>query len=139
MCGIRDISTHTPLAGRDQPVLLSGSDHVILLTRPLRDVTFRDPSISSCCRISTHTPLAGRDICPSGIDTSMCPFLLTRPLRDVTVKNFTDADIMVISTHTPLAGRDGLPLSCYGELGISTHTPLAGRDYQGGFYSVNPW
>ena len=77
------ISTHTPLAGRD--INDKGCQH--------------EPSIS------THTPLAGRDwdICPARINSG---FLLTRPLRDVT--GLTPEEIMElkISTHTPLAGRD---------------------------------
>ena len=59
---IVDISTHTPLAGRDQGVYLINTELLkFLLTRPLRDVT---------------TAIASTD------DEKI--FLLTRPLRDVT-------------------------------------------------------
>ena len=79
-----EISTHTPLAGRDPELV---SDVVLiakfLLTRPLRDVT-------------THT------------QTTFLPeiFLLTRPLRDVTFLLCYECRTSRISTHTPLAGRD---------------------------------
>ena len=56
------ISTHTPLAGRD------GQVHQCL---PQRD-------------ISTHTPLAGRDQFHHCSLRLAAQFLLTRPLRDVT-------------------------------------------------------
>ena len=57
-----DISTHTPLAGRDVSVTdLSSSVTPFLLTRPLRDVTFSDLNLDFFQAISTHTPLAGRD------------------------------------------------------------------------------
>ena len=60
---LEEISTHTPLTGRD-----TASDNNSLL-----DI------------ISTHTPLTGRD--PSELDLvlKIILFLLTRPLRDVTV------------------------------------------------------
>ena len=79
------ISTHTPLAGRDkkqrrfETALLNFYSHApcgtwrmgnsarteyteFLLTRPLRDVTFRLPEFQKETQISTHTPLAGRDL-----------------------------------------------------------------------------
>ncbi len=56
------ISTHTSLAGRDQPINLRiRNKNAFLLTRPSRDVT--DLSIDGTVvqGISTHTSLAGRD------------------------------------------------------------------------------
>ena len=77
-----------------------------LLTRPLRDVTYRPRRHMLHRYISTHTPLAGRDPSRNSSCFLCFPFLLTRPLRDVTNhatgKNFNN----FISTHTPLAGRD---------------------------------
>ena len=57
-----NISTHTPLAGRDE----------ILQFRYCMSA------------ISTHTPLAGRDYYGASSATGDYGFLLTRPLRDVT-------------------------------------------------------
>ena len=56
------ISTHTPLAGRDERAASMKAAHLpFLLTRPLRDVTYSS-SLRTCqLQISTHTPLAGRD------------------------------------------------------------------------------
>ena len=58
----RRISTHTPLAGRDDSTAdIHQGREQFLLTRPLRDVT---ATITAAClvdSISTHTPLAGRD------------------------------------------------------------------------------
>ena len=80
------ISTHTPLAGRDQqcrqPFLL---DRKFLLTRPLRDVTHCSLLLAAQNLISTHTPLAGRDGLFCRFSGFPKIFLLTRPLRDVTI------------------------------------------------------
>ena len=85
----QNISTHTPLAGRDVHTYVVGWVRFrFLLTRPLRDVT-----ITRSQRIHRHQ------------------FLLTRPLRDVTVEALAYAFNMDISTHTPLAGRDMLQIS----------------------------
>ena len=61
------ISTHTPLAGRDQ-------------------VYAMDADIE---RISTHTPLAGRDLNTVVLLRSRI-FLLTRPSRGATWSSITD-------------------------------------------------
>ena len=83
--GMNEISTHTPLAGRDTAEMSRLIEGIIfLLTRPLRDVTAEITRIQPANSISTHTPLAGRD----SIDR---------------MKSIIDG----ISTHTPLAGRDG--------------------------------
>ena len=61
---VHDISTHTPLAGRDMLGLKTLSEMLI----------------------STHTPLAGRDALRSAEEFgAFWTFLLTRPLRDVTI------------------------------------------------------
>ncbi len=78
------ISTHTPLAGRD----VGGGKRY------------------GTERISTHTPLAGRDVRAGTMDITRKEFLLTRPSRDVTEEIGRDAWGYIISTHTPLAGRD---------------------------------
>ena len=100
------ISTHAPLAGRDQgrPKQLHGLHHF----NPRAPCGARRGVrvTSAADQISTHAPLAGRDtIAPCAV--------LPR----------------TISTHAPLAGRDkavdadGKPTEW-----ISTHAPLAGRD-----------
>ena len=78
------ISTHTPLAGRDEK-------------RGTNTMHYR---------ISTHTPLAGRDLFCASILSNLSSFLLTRPLRDVTAVFGFWMNTIFISTHTPLAGRD---------------------------------
>ena len=79
-----EISTHTPLAGRDVNGKGLSVDRVkFLLTRPLRDVTQPIYDLSGAGAISTHTPLAGRD-----------------------QKCHKEDPVLSISTHTPLAGRD---------------------------------
>ena len=56
------ISTHTPLAGRDNiRFKFISIDSQFLLTRPLRDVTAELVNLYTVDGISTHTPLAGRD------------------------------------------------------------------------------
>ena len=104
------ISTHTPLAGRDQLLDL------IFPKIPISTHTPRAGRDGSCRKrrgfrlISTHTPLAGRDCIIFG----------------------AALQAEHISTHTPLAGRDESCLYCDLCAAISTHTPLAGRDC-GGF------
>ena len=81
---IQDISTHTPLAGRDRrKSAWPGIYKKFLLTRPLRDVT------ASVEKLAVSVE-----------------FLLTRPLRDVTATELNVQAVKLISTHTPLAGRD---------------------------------
>ena len=57
-----EISTHTPLTGRDMYIEL----------------------YYTLVRISTHTPLTGRDFFRGFYPHVLWKFLLTRPLRDVT-------------------------------------------------------
>ena len=79
-----DISTHTPLAGRDSIACATVSKNwSFLLTRPSRGATYEHGKTKRNNRISTHTPLAGRDA--------------------VAIPTIAAA---IISTHTPLAGRD---------------------------------
>ena len=110
-----EISTHTPLAGRDVRVTViaaspsnfnshapCGARHVSKLDTPTREI------------ISTHTPLAGRDYSITYCDMACA-----------------------ISTHTPLAGRDeGYIIISGHRRHISTHTPLAGRDHPWDAYSI---
>ena len=102
-----DISTHTPLAGRD---LIPKEDKATI-------------------KISTHTPLAGRDQIWTSSSSTWASFQLTRPLRGVTGGFLSVSAEGLISTHTPLAGRDvEVDLRSSADE-ISTHTPLAGRDH----------
>ena len=58
-----NISTHTPLAGRDaESTAVFRGEYRFLLTRPLRDVTDIAFTCDIAASISTHTPLAGRDL-----------------------------------------------------------------------------
>ena len=127
---ISEISTHTPLAGRDPYSLISEMYPIFQLTRPSRGATRRQlrarvgilrfqltrPSRGATTpgghprkrlrEISTHTPLAGRD--PE--------------------EERKERQREKISTHTPLAGRDRAVIVTITVFRISTHTPLAGRD-----------
>ena len=130
------ISTHTPLAGRDN-LNLSVQEHdftflltrpsrdvtrtrsvispigIFLLTRPSRDVTHSCIIVSVTESISTHTPLAGRDGTFLLTPSILIRFLLTRPSRDVTDLYVPSDEDISISTHTPLAGRDILPATVF--------------------------
>ncbi len=124
------ISTHAPLAGRDDvcPSALI-TQREFQPTRPLRGATPLMPVISPVLMISTHAPLAGRDL----------------------KGHFYGFRTKLISTHAPLAGRDSIRVReriisrnfnprapcgarlldiLYENFGsiISTHAPLAGRD-----------
>ena len=97
-----NISTHTPLAGRDyRAAKLIHSENAFLLTRPLRDVTQETLGAHKQYFISTHTPLAGRD------------------QSDIALLKEQQ-----ISTHTPLAGRDDDEKMSYQVLGdFYSHAP----------------
>ena len=122
------ISTHTPLAGRDEIrnfIVSLQLDFYSHAPCGARREYIRGWFIE---RISTHTPLAGRDVCLVSDFLSIIRFLLTRPLRGATQFLQKWIDDNSISTHTPLAGRDYKhPCTC-DRSAISTHTPLAGRD-----------
>ena len=102
----RLISTHAPLAGRD-------------------DSTFHHSE-----KYQNFNPRAPCGARPGRGGGSNGPhkFQPTRPLRGATDAGWKKRRSFSISTHAPLAGRDSW---CYVEAakeGISTHAPLAGRD-----------
>ena len=145
-----EISTHTPLAGRDRPTSAAGYHPTkFLLTRPSRGATDFDtvllyrnqflltrPSrgatsvlvfFSSFKKFLLTRPSRGATSIIRYISTRAI-FLLTRPSRGATYYITKNYQTVKISTHTPLAGRDnGTSSSAMTSL-ISTHTPLAGRD-----------
>ena len=104
---VLDISTHAPLAGRDNSAcwLVSKSrdfnPRAPCGARRMAQETKARPGL-----ISTHAPLAGRDC--------------LRQRRTLV--------LVLISTHAPLAGRDSCANYSYASIYISTHAPLAGRD-----------
>ena len=125
-----DISTHAPLAGRDQ-------------SAPA-DVRCRTP-------ISTHAPLAGRDLYPLALYLCNIDFNPRAPCGARLATGWRAGSRHKISTHAPLAGRDPtretgpsrtrdfnprapcgarLDTQTYSDtiVCISTHAPLAGRD-----------
>ena len=81
---ISSISTHTPLAGRDNiSTCRNAQKNEFLLTRPLRDVTRSGDYDNAALEFLLTRPL--RDVTSqSGIYHGCSKFLLTRPLRDVT-------------------------------------------------------
>ena len=78
-----DFYSHAPCGARPMEKQTPATQHIFLLTRPMRGATRQGPYTLSQPMISTHTPHAGRD------SFSCCNFKL-----------------FVISTHTPHAGRD---------------------------------
>ena len=104
---IVSISTHAPLAGRDEK------------SAPTTGITY----------ISTHAPLAGRD--PLRLSARRRPTSNFNPRAPCGARRHPTGGgghRCKISTHAPLAGRDSKTVIF--ELGaqISTHAPLAGRD-----------
>ena len=101
------ISTHTPLARRNDVIL----------------GTFPDTTIS------THTPLARRNYDSIVCTVYVGKFLLTRLSRGATQFGAKSKGKTLISTHTPLARRNFF--FCFklrSIIFISTHTPLARRN-----------
>ena len=146
------ISTHTPLARRDEKLYFSRTSSGFLLTRLLRGATSckyrratyfkqflltrllrgatpRPMMRSSAIRISTHAPLARRD-----------PFLLTEwiPYTDFYSRASCEARLIaavggvffpVFLLTRLLRGATPTPSPETPPQPISTHAPLARRDY----------
>ena len=148
------ISTHAPLAGRDQETVEGDVKEIKISTHaPLagRDPRSRDKLIGQP-RISTHAPLAGRDIAPylvvakiehfnprapcgARLSTTLPSrkptlFQPTRPLRGATLQL-----VEIYPMRTPFQPTRPLRGATIRRLAstlfakdISTHAPLAGRD-----------
>ena len=105
------ISTHTPLAGRDNVLR----------------VDVQSPPIS------THTPLAGRDDSKILQLDGIKKFQLTRPLRGATPEVEETEQPADISTHTPLAGRDFIFWANVERIAhFNSHAPCGARRLQSG-------
>ena len=164
-----DISTHTPLTGRDTGKWLDwmnrwkflltrplrdvtcGIKHLLehiqfLLTRPLRDVTVSLANFKFSWQFLLTRPL--RDVTSQLVHPKpLFQFLLTRPLRDVTICTPVMWGTRVFLLTRPL--RDVTVTWVYKSIVIfiSTHTPLTGRDrlnqlqnsVQSNFYSHAPY
>ena len=146
-----NISTHTPLAGRNEEQIDVGSyDRKFLLTRPSRGATIIYLGDKQLSAISTHTPLAGRNLSgirhlsggqdfyshaprgaqPAGAQVSRTYMKISThtPLAGRNEDNDEYNEFVDISTHTPLAGRNIVVIVFDAVVVISTHTPLAGRN-----------
>ena len=102
----RDISTHTPHAGRDE----------INMSSAIQQANFY-----------SHAPCGAR-LAKTAQAIHSCIFLLTRPMRGATAQDQVKSNMFCISTHTPHAGRDRMTATRNSTEQISTHTPHAGRD-----------
>ena len=126
-----NISTHTPLAGRDlfQPLSAYSNfnSHAPCGARPPRR-----KSSAPLNQFQLTRPLRGAT--PWGrVSQRAERFQLTRPLRGATCGAVPCRHAAAISTHTPLAGRDRIYIiTQIWQFVISTHTPLAGRDNERG-------
>ena len=102
----RPVSTHTPLARRDDHRKRHpGREKKFLLTRLLRGATRASVTSSVYSFVSTHTPLARRDTA-TNLHRPAEAFLLTRLLRGATARLLREREAEYVSTHTPLARRD---------------------------------
>ena len=127
------ISTHAPLAGRDNRRGNSPAHFYDFNPRApcgARRDQARDATGNA---ISTHAPLAGRDIVRSTAAIRVKNFNPRAPCGARPQQNEPRMSDLKISTHAPLAGRDAdAPLALL-LAGISTHAPLAGRDLKRDF------
>ena len=83
---IGGISTHAPLAGRDDGAFLRwSSEQKFQPTRPLRGATSDLIQATQITNISTHAPLAGRDLDATNAKIKDAKFQPTRPLRGATI------------------------------------------------------
>ena len=158
------ISTHAPLAGRDDiNIVVQSVLDGFQPTRPLRGATgAAHAEILVILEFQPTRPLRGATQTPSRRAAAGNTRQPTRPLRGATyaqdprqrhdlyfnprapcgARQFQSGfqgNPKEISTHAPLAGRDECktPISSM-RIRISTHAPLAGRDGHESFYQ-NPW
>ena len=127
---IREISTHTPHAGRDQLTDATANQlgnfysHApcgarlkaflwscrlikFLLTRPMRGATSALPHLNPWRLFLLTRPMRGAT---NELEVAALPdeFLLTRPMRGATFVGSRLQSAFRISTHTPHAGRDAI-------------------------------
>ena len=124
-----DISTHTPLAGRDAVEDLRRTSfqhfnsHAPCGARP-----HPDGSVPLPLNFNSHAPCGARRTI-SVLMESVSRFQLTRPLRGATrhvLRRYRMADDF--NSHAPCGARQTTPCFVAEPRDISTHTPLAGRD-----------
>ena len=133
------ISTHTPLARRDEAVNEGIRQRIqFLLTRLLRGATpLRLPRFQILHHFYSHASCEAR-LGSFAADRRHLQFLLTRLLRGATIIYNIFPLTLHISTHTPLARRDIIFQHKKKLSGISTHTPLARRDLKPAHYTHYP-
>ena len=146
-----NISTHTPLAGRDESLANMSRNSCnfyshaprgarqprkehrqgpqqFLLTRPSRGATRVHSSRQGSSRISTHTPLAGRDgRFVMGLFVHV-DFYSHAPRGARLVVRHVSGQHAYFYSHAPRGARPATDTADQIGRFISTHTPLAGRD-----------
>ena len=102
---VNRISTHAPLAGRDEDACRRNRRMYHISTHaPLagRDITIQ--AQKPVLLISTHAPLAGRDLPPKRATTTMMTFQPTRPLRGATTRSTGASGTRRFQPTRPLRG-----------------------------------
>ena len=125
------ISTHAPLAGRDErPQRPCVFVHRISTHAPLAGRDWGNKDLQHLAKhISTHAPLAGRDLRVSVNYGQLAYFNPRAPCGARPADHAGQYRDILISTHAPLAGRDSYTRNqIINKSEISTHAPLAGRD-----------
>ena len=132
LLGEVQISTHAPLAGRDNGQFIPHpATWLFQPTRPLRGATALLVPGRGRDAISTHAPLAGRDWNSAAMLLPGMEFQPTRPLRGATGFVNSAIDAFKFQPTRPLRGATLLRGCWRGLPYISTHAPLAGRDGRG--------
>ena len=126
---LTQISTHAPLAGRDGRITIALiHDLAFQPTRPLRGATNVSSPVIYSMSISTHAPLAGRDhashrLQPVGLDFNPRAPCGARQNNPPNPKGHGG-----FQPTRPLRGATFLHFATTFRDIISTHAPLAGRD-----------
>ena len=122
------ISTHTPLAGRDKRYTLFVLPPIISTHTPLAGRDVNMPSTVIFSSISTHTPLAGRDLPRIGSHAARLNFYSHAP-RGARLTGQSQRPLAKTFLLTrPSRGATRSRKKTCQTIWISTHTPLAGRD-----------
>ena len=133
-----DISTHAPLAGRDRS-----------RPAPCRRESYFNPRAPCGARheplnksdtktnISTHAPLAGRDRCPQKGGISMKTFQPTRPLRGATPSRTSTAPASsYFNPRAPCGARQNFGRHFFGDFLFQPTRPLRGATFVPGMYQL---
>ena len=125
---LEPISTHAPLAGRDNACCRCSSRRRNFNPRaPCGARRLHERQGHHCTYFNPRAPCGARQ-CKARFKVSFGAFQPTRPLRGATLSSNKTAFLQIFQPTRPLRGATRVDSEMQEGDGISTHAPLAGRD-----------